>query len=107
MKKLDISALLPLEEGQSRGLDSEPAIFILQYDGALRAYLNRCPHLGIELNWRPDEFVEPGGALVVCSTHGALFKSEDGLCVSGPCQGDRLTALNIEASGDRTYILLP
>jgi nitrite reductase/ring-hydroxylating ferredoxin subunit len=26
----------------------------------------------------------------MCSTHGALFRVEDGVCLAGPCQGDRL-----------------
>jgi nitrite reductase/ring-hydroxylating ferredoxin subunit len=107
MKKIDISAYLPIEEGKSRSLDSqEPAIFLVQSDGCLYAYQNRCPHLGIELNWMPDEFMESGGNLIICSTHGALFKPDDGLCISGPCQGDQLIPLPLEQDDKKTYILL-
>jgi nitrite reductase/ring-hydroxylating ferredoxin subunit len=32
----------------------------------------------------------------VCSTHGAEFRLEDGLCTSGPCLGERLQQVMIE-----------
>jgi len=27
---------------------------------------------------------------IVCATHGATFRPEDGYCIAGPCAGDRL-----------------
>lgn len=108
MKKINISGYLPLDEGCTRSLDlDEPAVFLVQFDGLLYAYLNRCPHLGIELNWMPDQFLESGGDLIICSTHGALFKIDDGLCISGPCQGQALTSLQIVQDTDSTFIVLP
>jgi nitrite reductase/ring-hydroxylating ferredoxin subunit len=52
--------------------------------------VNRCPHVGTPLDWAPDEFMDRAGRHLMCSTHGALFEVEDGRCVAGPCQGDRL-----------------
>ncbi len=37
------------------------------------------------------DFLDMDGALIQCSTHGALFEIESGHCLAGPCQGDRLT----------------
>jgi nitrite reductase/ring-hydroxylating ferredoxin subunit len=35
----------------------------------------------------------------LCTTHGALFRVEDGHCLSGPCEGKRLTAIAIRVEG--------
>ena len=32
---------------------------------------------------------------IICSTHGALFKIEDGYCISGPCQSSSLEAVPV------------
>jgi nitrite reductase/ring-hydroxylating ferredoxin subunit len=53
-------------------------------------YRNECPHVGTPLDWVPDEFMDRERHHLVCSTHGAIFRVEDGLCLAGPCQGDSL-----------------
>ena len=64
--------------------------FVVNHDGTYHAYVNSCPHVGTPLEWEPDEFMDRDGRHLVCSTHGALFRVEDGVCVAGPCQGDQL-----------------
>ena len=45
-KKINISGYPPLDEGMHTFAGSdEPAVFLVQFDGLLYAYLNRCPHL--------------------------------------------------------------
>lgn len=70
--------------------------FAVRFDGQVRAFVNRCPHLGVELDWEPGEFFEETGLYLVCSTHGAIFEPSTGLCVAGPCRGARLEAIAIE-----------
>lgn len=70
--------------------------FVIRYEGNARAYVNRCPHLGVELDWQPGEFFEESGLYLICSTHGAIFEPSGGLCVAGPCKGARLQAIEIE-----------
>jgi nitrite reductase/ring-hydroxylating ferredoxin subunit len=53
----------------------------------VRAYVNRCPHVGHPLNLRPHAFLSPDGSLILCSSHGALFEKLTGYCVAGPCAG--------------------
>lgn len=107
MKKINISGYLPLDEdAHVRWIWTGPLSFWSVRRSIVR-YLNRCPHLGIELNWMPDQFLESGGDLIICSTHGALFKIDDGLCISGPCQGQALTSLQIVQDTDSTFIVLP
>jgi len=38
----------------------------------------------------PDRYLTREGDLILCSSHGALFRPRDGLCVGGPCAGRRL-----------------
>ena len=88
-----------LEQGELEG-------FVLKQDGQIRAYLNHCPHLGVPLNWQPDEFMSLEGTHIQCATHGALFNLEDGYCIAGPCAGESLTALNVKVDdGGKVYLV--
>ena len=68
----------------------EISYFAVKKSGQIYLYRNRCPHLGIELNWQENTFLNVDNQLIQCSTHGALFVIEDGECVAGPCQGQQL-----------------
>jgi nitrite reductase/ring-hydroxylating ferredoxin subunit len=70
--------------------------FALRVGAQLRGYVNRCPHAGHPLNLLPDRFLTPDGALLLCSSHGALFEKLTGYCVAGPCAGHALTPLALE-----------
>ncbi len=81
--------------------------FLLLHDGKLRAYLNQCPHLGVELNWMPGRFMDADNLFIQCATHGALFKPDTGECVTGPCQGDALTELELRVEGGAVLVKAP
>ena len=83
-----------LDEGQSRGFSlAGNKLLAVRRDGQVYAYLNRCPHRGISLEWQPDQFLDHSQSLIQCATHGALFLIESGECVAGPCAGQALSAL--------------
>lgn len=90
-----------LEEGASRGLSlPELELFIVRRAGKVYAYRNRCPHRRVPLNWQPDQFLDDSASLVRCAQHGALFLIETGECLSGPCEGQPLEALDcVELDG--------
>lgn len=96
--------LQDIPDGGSRGFGTDdvtqPGILVVRRGRAVVGYRNSCPHTGVELNWMPDQFLNERGDLIQCSTHGALFRIEDGYCLSGPCAGARLepVALGIEGS---------
>ncbi len=87
-----------IEDGEGRGFEIEDpaaaggkrAIFVIREDEAVHGYENTCPHLGTPLDFPPDHFISADGSHIVCSTHGALFRIEDGYCFSGPCAGASL-----------------
>ncbi len=69
--------------------------FVIRYDGQLYAYLNRCAHVPIELDWEEGVFFESGGSYLMCSTHGAIYVPETGDCVGGPCRGGYLRKVTL------------
>lgn len=90
-----------VDEGCARGFVvgegiGRQDIVLVRRGGVLRAYLNACPHQGTPLETFPDRFLNEDGSLLICSTHGARFRVEDGFCVSGPCEGKSLRAVICE-----------
>jgi nitrite reductase/ring-hydroxylating ferredoxin subunit len=79
--------------------------FVVRYCGTARAYVNRCPHAGTELDWQPGEFFEETGLYLMCSTHGALFEPSSGYCVAGPCRGASLEPLAIRERDGQVILL--
>ncbi len=70
--------------------------FVVRSGTEVRAYVNHCPHAGHPLDLRPNHFLTPDGALIVCASHGALFEKEGGRCIAGPCAGQALRAIALE-----------
>lgn len=100
-----------IADGDGRGfaLGSGPRlrrIIVVRRGDRVHAYLNACPHAGTTLDWVPDQFFNHDRTMLVCYTHHAYFRVEDGYCVSGPCTGDELTALPAEVR-DGEIVLLP
>jgi nitrite reductase/ring-hydroxylating ferredoxin subunit len=90
----DLCALSDLDEGSSLGfLSHRGPVFAIKYDNEIYVYQNECPHLGVNLEFIENEFLDADGSLIQCSTHGALFAIDTGHCLAGPCQGDHLTAM--------------
>jgi nitrite reductase/ring-hydroxylating ferredoxin subunit len=73
--------------------------FLVRRGGAVFGYLDRCPHAGFPLALEPDRYLTRDGDAVICSSHGALFRAEDGLCISGPCAGRRLWPWAVVVAG--------
>ena len=71
-------------------------ILVVRAGEAVHGYLNRCPHAGHSLDLRPQQFLTADGALILCSSHGALFEKSTGYCVAGPCAGRSLTPVPLE-----------
>ena len=96
MKLLALCRVEEIGEGCARGFVfgkgvSRHDLVVMRRAGAVCVYVNSCPHQGTPLDTFPDRFLNEDGSLFVCSTHGARFCVEDGLCVSGPCEGKALT----------------
>ena len=85
--------------------DGEKKGFAVRHGGAVCAFVNRCPHLGTELDWQPGEFFEESGLYLVCSTHGAIFEPRTGFCVAGPCRGASLEPLQVRETNGQVNLV--
>lgn len=61
--------------------------FAIRFEGRPHAYLNRCAHVAMEMDWRPNRFFDDSGQWLLCSTHGAAYRPDTGGCAGGPCRG--------------------
>ncbi|MES3025469.1 MAG: Rieske 2Fe-2S domain-containing protein [Pseudomonadota bacterium] len=79
--------------------------FVVRYQGRAYAYLNRCAHVPIELDWAEGEFFESSGLYLMCATHGAVYLPDSGYCAGGPCKGGRLRPIALREEGGMIYWL--
>ncbi|HEX3498142.1 MAG TPA: Rieske (2Fe-2S) protein [Stellaceae bacterium] len=79
-------------------------VFLIRRGSEIYAYENSCPHRGTPLDWRPDRFLDRDGSHILCATHGALFRIDDGFCLSGPCVGASLRRVAITLRGGVLYL---
>jgi len=100
----DIPDGRPVGRSVSDGGRTLPVILV-RGGGTVRAYLNSCPHAGVRLDWRPDDFLDYTGDYLLCSMHGALFEPSTGTCVAGPCRGARLVELGRCADSEPQLVI--
>jgi nitrite reductase/ring-hydroxylating ferredoxin subunit len=73
--------------------------FLLNYGGEHHAYVNRCRHVPMSLDWVENQFFTEDGRFVQCATHGAYYRPETGECIAGPPCGRSLIRVPIEIDG--------
>jgi nitrite reductase/ring-hydroxylating ferredoxin subunit len=61
--------------------------FAIRFEGQPQAYLNRCTHVAMEMDFQPDQFFDASGRWLLCATHGAEYAPDTGECAGGPCRG--------------------
>jgi len=64
--------------------------FVVRRGEVVAGYIDSCPHVGAPLALTPTAYLTRAGDHIICATHGALFRPEDGKCVAGPCVGRSL-----------------
>jgi nitrite reductase/ring-hydroxylating ferredoxin subunit len=78
--------------------------FAVRHQGRVVAYLNRCAHVAMELDWLAGRFFDSDGQALLCATHGAAYDPSDGRCVGGPCAGrGGLRRLQVVEEGGVVY----
>ncbi len=92
-----------IPDGEARGFDwprgeVKVKILVARKGDRVFAYRNSCPHIGVPLEMDPDDFMSLDGLHLMCSTHGAQFRVEDGMCVMGPCKGQPLRPVPISVT---------
>jgi len=110
MSQPPLCALGDTPDGDSNGFftentDGRLLYMVIRQGEDVFVYRNACPHTGMPLDFRPGKFLNLDKTLIQCSTHNATFRIRDGLCVGGPCAGDRLTPVKVEIRDGHLYLL--
>lgn len=74
--------------------------FVVRRAGLVAGYVDRCPHAGLPLALAPNYYLTREKDLILCASHGALFRLEDGFCVGGPCADRSLTPWPVRIEGE-------
>ena len=69
--------------------------FAIRVEGRVHAYLNRCAHVPVEMDWQPGAFLDSDKRFIICSVHGASYEPAHGRCVGGPCGRSKLIAIDV------------
>lgn len=92
---LALCGLEDIPDGSARGFAVEgpgfaQRIVVARRGACIYAYVNSCPHALSRLDYTQGKFMDEANRHLHCDIHGALFRVEDGVCVSGPCLGETL-----------------
>ena len=79
--------------------------FAVRYGGRVHAYLNKCGHIPMELDWQEGVFFDHAGRDLLCSTHGATYDTQTGRCLGGPCNRTPLVKLRVEERDGNVYFV--
>jgi nitrite reductase/ring-hydroxylating ferredoxin subunit len=85
----------------------EVEAFLVNFDGAFYAYVNRCRHIALTLDWVDNRFFTEDGRHIICANHGATYEPKTGECIWGPCLGASLQRVALEIAQEKIYALCP
>jgi len=78
----------------------EEECFVVNHGGSFYAYVNRCCHIPISLDWIENQMMTEDRQYIQCATHGAQYLPDTGECVWGPPCGKFLTPIPLTLRGD-------
>ncbi len=81
--------------------------FVVNFRGELHAWVNRCRHVPLTMDWVENRFLDASRDFIVCGTHGALYRPDTGECVEGPPLGRALLRVPLRVDGDRIIATVP
>lgn len=103
-----VCELRDIADGEAKGVckdeNGDCTVFIVRQRDHLFAYRNSCPHAHRPMEYRRDKFLSADGSAIMCFAHAARFEIETGLCVAGPCVGERLTRVECRLRGQTVEI---
>ncbi len=83
----------------------ERSAFAIRYDGVVYAYINECAHVPMEMDFNQGDFFDYSHSWLVCSTHGAYYAPNTGLCLGGPCPGRKLISLPVREYANQVCLI--
>ncbi len=109
MDRVRICALTDIPDGDSAGYSVKDGEFyrsllIIRRGDTVIAYRNSCPHEGDRMEHARGKFLDEEKAHILCASHGALFRIEDGVCIAGPCFGENLDPIVTAIEGGEVFV---
>lgn len=86
------------------GLGEHVSGFVIRFQGKPYAYVNQCAHVSVELDWSEGEFFTAQQDYLICATHGAHYRPDNGFCVMGPCKGKHLKPIEVIEQNQKIII---
>lgn len=80
--------------------DGQFSILLLQSDGQVSAFANRCAHFGVPLAVQQEHMIFTPHQHLTCNVHYARFRWQDGYCDRGDCEGEWLVAVPVRVDAD-------
>ena len=90
---------------QCRGSTLEA--ILVNYEGKISAYVNRCCHISLTMDWVDNQFFTEDKRYLICANHGATYEPTTGECIWGPCFGAFLQTVPLEVRHDRIRAYCP
>jgi nitrite reductase/ring-hydroxylating ferredoxin subunit len=85
----------------------EVECFVVCWNGAHYAYVNKCRHIAMSLDWVENRFFDEDRRFLLCATHGALYQPDSGECIFGPPCGKSLIRVPLEIRDGELYAETP
>jgi nitrite reductase/ring-hydroxylating ferredoxin subunit len=100
---MKLCSLDEVPDGGARVIDASDAgkpVIVVRRGAKVWAYVNRCPHFSVPLNYEPGLVHCYRSQVLMCAHHSAMFRFEDGRCIEGPCAGASLDAVPVVVDED-------
>ena len=80
---------------------------LVNYEGDVYAYVNRCRHISLSMDWVDNQFFTEDKRYLICANHGATYEPATGECIWGPCLGAFLQRVPLEVSRENILAFCP
>jgi nitrite reductase/ring-hydroxylating ferredoxin subunit len=90
-----------------RCADNSIEAMLINYEGDVFAYVNRCRHIALSLDWVDNRFFTEDKRYLICANHGATYKPRTGECIWGPCAGASLQGVPLEIEDGNIFARCP
>lgn len=109
MARTRLCTLTDIPDGDSHGLsvpngDRWLSLLLVRRGTDVFVYRNSCPHEGDRMEHGRGQFLDESKQRILCASHGAVFRIEDGVCIEGPCEGERLSAFAATVEDGEVFI---
>ena len=80
---------------------------LVNYEGNVYAYVNRCRHISLSMDWVDNQFFTEDERYLICANHGATYEPAIGECIWGPCFGAFLQRVPLKVSREKILAFCP